>query len=251
MQKNTEAPKAKIKVKKKDKMKTFLSVIGVISLITVSIMLFLHFNQKPEENIVLADSEKEEFKTLEKAKIISLDEVEGIINEKALKLVGFEETDRKYKKKIEDSHFQTVIEKSDGFVWRKTKSFYNGLNRRNVYANFSVDYGLGFDFQKILEEKSIKVDEENGIITIPKLKVQFIQFYIDPTYQVTEDNGSITKLFNRELSDKERNFLIKRMEKSIKKDIVKKKEKEAQKATEKQVKKLFESINRDIKVEFE
>lgn len=224
-------------------------ILGTFLLI-VGIYIGNHFQQKAEK-VNLTEAEKAAHPALSKAKIITLDKIKGAFNGEVLKLTGFEETNRHQIEQVTDVVREMTVDTTDSLWVKKGKEWFNGANTRELTANFSIDYGLGFDMYSLLEH-GIWVDEYKGIVTIDTPTITFTHFYIDPAYHLQEENGVIVSIFQHGFSAEEKSLLIQKMEERIKQVIMEDEQiqQKALEATKTQLKKLLEDINPRITVQF-
>lgn len=231
--------------------KRTLIAIGTITIIALGTGVFLSFQKEPAaEQIVMTLHEQERFQELQKVKIVTEEEIRGAFSETAFKITGYEEKGMESKKKIHDDYYQKMIEEDDSFFMAKGKQFINELNKRELYAHFVVDYGLGFDFERLVH--AISVDEYTGKVRIPTPELVLTNFYIDPTFSIEEESGAMVKLLNREFTTNEKRFLIQKMEEAIKQDILGNEQTEqvAIQTTKNKIIRLLEAVNPDITVTF-
>lgn len=231
--------------------------IGIIAALTLivlgGIFTYNHFFGKvnAEEEVEMTLQEQIQFKDLEKVKIITLADVKGAFDTTALKVTGFEEYGRIREEKITDVYKEKSIDKNDSFVTKKAKEMLNSANTREMNFTFSVDYGLGFDMRPLLQN-GITVDEYEGVVTFSTPELIFTNFYIDPTYELTEENGVFISMLDNKFSSEEKSLLIRKMEDSMKKDIMEDERitEAALHSTKNQITQLIQEINPAIVVEF-
>lgn len=236
------------------KTKQFLMIVGLVALLSGAVVVFISLQQKPKEEgtpIVLSQEEKKRFEHLEEVKIVTEEEVRGAFSETAFKLTGFEENGMESQKKIQDDYYQLLIQQDDHFLVEKGKEWLNALNKRELFAHFVVNYGLGFDLEGVVEQ--IKVNETTGEVVIPTPPLSLTHFYIDPTFEIQEENGAIVTLFNRGFAVEEKQLLIEKMENEIKESILHNEQITtlAVEATKEKITTFLQKVNPNITVVFQ